>query len=210
ATFAMPTMLGAQTAFVDGGKTSVLLDTALLSAAASLDLSSVSSDVNEGNLGTGSVAFDINGRDAASLPTTFSYTPGSLAPFFGAIEHTGSVFFNNDTVEVGNFTIGFDANRVSGNTSGFFVESTTGINAVLFDVGTPSLLDASANSLGIQADLLVSNEFSDFLNTNGLASSDLTGADVGNASVKASAIPEPCGTFIIVCVGGLAAVRRKR
>lgn len=192
---------------VVGGQTSVLLDTATLSAAASLDLSGVAGPViAPGELGADSVAFPINPRDAASLPTTFSYDNG-LASFSGTIEHTGSVLFNNNDVEVGNFTIAFDANRATGNNSGFFVESTTGIAAILFDVEAPSAVVANSSSLQITANLLVSPEFATFLTDNGLASSDLTGADVGDAFVNA--IPAPPAAAILG-VAGLAATRRRR
>lgn len=187
---------------VTGGQTSVLLDTDLLSTAAGLDLSSVSPDVIvPGELGAGSVAFGINARDAATLPTTFTYEPG-LASFSGTIEHTGSVFFNSDTVEVGNFTIAYDAARVGGDRSGFFVSSTTGVVAPLFDVGSPVVDPADATGLGINADLLVSSEFAAFLGDTGL-----TGADVGDAFVNA--VPEP-GSLGLIAVGGLAALRRRR
>jgi len=194
---------------VTGGQTSVLLDTAALSSAASLDLSSVSSEViAPGNLGAESVAFGINPRDAATLPTTFSYDPSDfLGTFGGTIEHTGSVFFNADAVEVGNFTIGFDGARAGGDRSGFFVESTTGIAAILFDVSTPGTLDATAASLTIGADLLVSSEFAGFLSDNGFAQSDLTGVDVGDALVQA--VPAP-GALGFLAAGGLLAARRRR
>lgn len=194
---------------ITGGQTSVLLDTATLSSAASLELSGVSPDViAPGNLGDGSVAFGINARDAASLPTTFSYDSDDfLGTFGGTIEHSGSVFFNDDTVEVGDFTIGFDAMRVGGDRSGFFVASTTGISAILFDVANPSTLEATASSLEIQADLLVSSEFAQFLLDNQLASADLTGADVGDALVQA--VPAPGGVALLG-LGGLAAARRRR
>jgi MYXO-CTERM domain-containing protein len=194
---------------VTGGQTSVLLDTATLSSAASLDLSGVSAGViAPGNLGPDSVAFGINARDAASLPTTFSYDSDDfLGTFGGTIEHTGSVFFNSDTVEVGNFTIGFDAMRVGDDRSGFFVASTTGISAILFDVANPSSLSATASSLEIQADLLVSSEFAQFLLDNQLASADLTGADVGDALVQA--VPAP-GGLALLGLGGFAAARRRR
>lgn len=194
---------------VTGGQTSVLLDTATLSAAASLDLSGVSSDViAPGALGDGSVAFGINARDAMSLPTTFSYDSSDfLGTFGGTIEHSGSVFFNDGTVEVGDFTIGFDAARVGGDRSGFFVASNAGIAAILFDVGAPSQLDATGSSLTIAADLLVSAEFAGFLTQNGLASSDLTGADVGDALVQA--VPSPGGAAMLG-LAGLAATRRRR
>ena len=108
---------------VSSGQTSVLLDTPLL-ATVGLSLSGVGGPVIvPGNLGPDSVAFSINGRDAAApaLPTTFSYTAGTLAPFSGTIEHTGTVLFNDGALEVGNFTIGFDAGRAGAATSGFFV-----------------------------------------------------------------------------------------
>ncbi|MEL7484816.1 MAG: hypothetical protein AAFN41_10735 [Planctomycetota bacterium] len=197
---------------VTGGQTNVLLDTATLSAAASLDLSGVSGPViAPGNLGAGSVAFPINARDAASLPTTFSYDPTDfLGTFGGTIEHEGSVLFNNDTVEVGNFTIGFDAARagtLGGNASGFFVESTVGIAAILFDVANPDQLDPTSSSLTIGADLLVSPEFGQFLFDNNLSSSNLQGADVGDALVEA--VPAP-GTVAAVAGFGLLASRRRR
>lgn len=198
----------AQEFAVIGGGTSVLLDTATLSSAASLDLSGVAGDtVAPGELGAASVQFPINARNAASLPTTFRYDTG-LGAFSGAIEHTGTVLFNDDTVEVGNFTIGFDAARATGNNSGFFVESTAGIAAILFDVEAPSALTADGSGLQITANLLVSPEFSTFLNDNGLATADLTGADVGDAFVNA-AIPAP-GAAGLMGVAGVLASRRRR
>lgn len=208
---ATTTSVGAQVDIV-GGQTNVLLDTATLSAAASLDLSGVSGPViAPGNLGANSVAFPINARDAASLPTTFSYDSSDfLGTFGGTIEHEGSVLFNNDTVEVGNFTIGFDAARagtLGGNASGFFVESTTGIAAILFDIAAPSKLDATDSSLTIAADLLVSPEFGSFLFDNSLSSTNLQGADVGDALVQA--IPAP-GSAVALAGLGLVASRRRR
>ena len=193
----------AQNVEVSAGATSVLLDTDTLSAAASLDLSSVSPGIGAGVI-PGSVAFPINSRTAASLPTTFAYTAGDFptGPFSGAIEHTGSVFFNSDTVEVGNFTIGFDAARATGMNSGFFVESTTGVAAILFDAQVTALNEASASLLDLEVDLVVSPEFAGFLQTNNLASTDLTGADVGDARIQA--VPEP--TALLAALAGLAGV----
>jgi hypothetical protein len=198
---------GASAVDVTGGQTSVALDTDALSSAASLDLSSVSPDVISPGTLPGSVAFGINSRTDTPA-TTFSYDPSDfLGTFSGTIEHMGSVFFNSDTVEVGDFSIGFDANRVGGDRSGFFVESTAGIAAILFDVSNPSTLNATPSSLTIGADLLVSSEFATFLSDNGLASTDLTGVDVGDALVEA--VPAPSG----VALGALAmlgATRRRR
>ncbi|MEM6458082.1 MAG: hypothetical protein AAF710_01690 [Planctomycetota bacterium] len=194
-----------------GGQTSVLLDTATLAGAASLNLSGVSDDVIvPGELGSGSVAFGINSRTDTPA-TTFAYDPADfLGTFSGAIEHTGSVFFNDDAVEVGDFTIGFDAARAGGDASGFFVESTTGIAAVLFDIAAPSLLEAGTESLVIEADLLVSAEFGAFLFDNGLSASNLTGADVGDARVSASTIPSPSAVAGGLVGLALLASRRRR
>ncbi|MEM1166448.1 MAG: hypothetical protein AAGI30_09195 [Planctomycetota bacterium] len=186
---------------VIGGQTSVLLDTGLLSSAAGLDLSGVSPGVGAGELGDGSVAFSINSRTFAPLPTTFTYTDG-LATFGGTIEHLGSVFFNADAVEVGNFTIGFDQSRADSGLSGFFVASTTGVAATLFDI-VPTVDQADAGGLVISGDLLVSAEFASFLGDDGLA-----GADVGDALVNA-VVPTPA-TAGLALVGGAVCGRRRR
>lgn len=193
-----------QTVSVIDGQTSVLLDTDLLQAAAGLSLSGVSNDVEAGNLGDASVAFGINPRNNPTLPTTFRYTANSFAPFSGSIEHTGSVFFNADTIEVGNFSIGFDANRVMGDNSGFFVASTTGIAAILFDVANVSSLLADTTSLFIAADLAVSPEFANFL-----GNANLTGAVVGQAAVKGISIPEPSSALLLGSLTLLAFGRRR-
>lgn len=192
----------AQSFEVIGGQTNVLLDAQLLSAAAGLNLFGVTGPtIAPGDLGPDSVAFPINPRNG-SLPTTFSYTEG-LASFSGAIEHAGGVQFNSGAVSVGDFTIGFDAARVGGPRSGFFVESTSGIGAILFDVEVPTFVQADASGLIIEADLLVSSEFAAFLGDNAL-----TGADVGDARV-AAVVPAPASAGVLG-LAGLAAARRRR
>ncbi len=191
---------------INGGQTSVLLDTGTLSSVG-LNVTGVSPAViAPGNLGADSVAFSINPRNATLplLPTTFSYDSDDfLGTFSGAIEHEGSVFFN-DAVEVGNFKIGFDAGRVSATTSGFFVESTVGVAAILFDVGPPTSLSATATALDVQGDLLVSPEFANFLTRT-----DLIGADVGDAFVQA--VPEPSSLSLLVACGlALWGIGRRR
>ncbi len=188
---------------VIGGQTSVLLNTDLLSSVG-LTLSGVSSDVIvPGNLGPTSVAFNINPRDAVN-PTTFSYTVGSFAPFSGTIEHTGSVFFNDNMLTVGDFSIAYDMDRVAGDNSGFFVESTIGLSAILFDLANVSTLTAGASSLVVGGDLVVSPELAGVLGDN-----NLTGVDVGDALVEAKSIPEP-GSLAVLAISSLVLVRRKR
>ena len=201
--FAATSAVNAEQRFVDGGQTNVLLDTDLLSSVG-LTLSGVSSDVIvPGDLGMDSVAFEINPRFGTD-PTTFAYELFSLAPFSGSIEHTGSVFFNMDDLEVGNFSIGYDAARVGALSSGFFVESTVGLEEILFDIENPSFLDAQPTTLTITANLLVSPELAGVLGNGAL-----TGTDVGDARVNATAIPEPAG-FSALAILGLAACFRRR
>jgi hypothetical protein len=207
ATLAVSSQAGAVSVF--GGQTNVLLDTRLL-ASVGLSLSGVGGPViAPGNLGPDSVAFSINGRyaSAPALPTTFEYTPGTLAPFSGTIEHIGTVLFNDGALEVGNFTIGFDAARAGALTSGFFVaDNVTFAGVPLFDVGIPSALTATTNMLMVAANLLVSAELAGVLGNAGLV-----GVDVGDALVEAVAVPEP-GTLSLVLagllLGGVAMSRR--
>ena len=176
---------------IASGQTSVALDFGTLEAAAGLAFNRVSSEVIAPGSIPGSVAFPINPRDASAplLPTTFSYDTGDfLGTFSGAIEHEGSVFFDTmlGEVELGNFTIGFDAARVggpSGTASGFFVASTAGLAATLFDI---ELVGAGpgVGFLTVDGVLLVSPELGQFLFDNGLAASNLEGAVVGSALVE--------------------------
>lgn len=202
----------AQNVDLVGGQTSVLLDATALAGAAGLTISGVSPAVIVPGSIPGSVAFPINPRNASSLPTTFSYDASNfLGSFSGTIEHSGSVFFNANTVEVGNFTIGFDAARagtLGGAASGFFVASTTGIAAILFDIENPSELVANTTNLTISADLLVSPEFGSFLLAGGLSSTNLAGADVGDARVE-GVVPAP-SVAAFGLFSGLAALRRRR
>jgi hypothetical protein len=187
-----------------------------LASEANLNLSGVSPDVIVPGATPGSVAFGINPRDATPprLPTTFQFDDADfLNTFSGTIEHSGSVFFNSNTVEVGDFKIGYAGNRagtLGGNASGFYVESTTGIPAILFDVENPTSLVPSSMGVEIEADLLVSPEFGQFLLGQGLSTTDLTGADVGDALVQAT-VPEPSTLVgLIVAATCLPFVLRRR
>ena len=188
-----------------GGQTSVALDFGLLSSAAGLDFSGVSPGViSPGNL-PDSVAFSITSPSSSSQPTTFNYdTDDFFGTFNGTIEHRGAVYFNDDAVQIGNFSIGF---RES--TGSFYVASTYAIEAILFDIGITSATPA-ADTFTATGDLLVSNEFAQFLLDAGLASSDLTGADVGDALIEGlnQAIPAPAG-LAVLGIGGLVARRRR-
>ncbi|MEO1670947.1 MAG: hypothetical protein AAFR77_09210 [Cyanobacteria bacterium J06631_2] len=169
---------------IQDGTTSVALDTELLTAAAGLTLSGAEDTVDPASEDF-AVGFDITEES----DFVFSDEDG-FAPLAGTIEHTGTITFDSAAgdITVGDFSIGFDAARVSETTSGFFVANTfEGVlpdGAVLFDVGVPDALEIEADELNIgTADLLVANEFADILLDTGLAADDLTGADVGDAAI---------------------------
>lgn len=212
--FCIEAVVSAQVVDLQSGQTNVTLDFPTLDSAASLTFSSVSGDVIVPGTTIGSVAFPINSRTAASLPTTFSYDPSDfLGTFSGNIEHKGSVLFNADTVEVGDFRISYDVMRVgtlSGAGTGFYVESTTGIAAILFDVVDIGTLNTTTDNLVIGASLAVSPEFGGFLLTNNLSTSNLQGAVVGSALVS-GVVPEPgTGVMILTAVLGLGLLNRRR
>lgn len=211
AVLALPGSAFAQSIFVVGGTTSVSLNTDLLASAAGLTLSGALDTVDAapgfGGVGFTTVGFSI-------LPTSnFTFTETTLAPFTGTIEHSGTVSFNGNTVDLGNFTIGFDALRVGDDRSGFFVQDTFSLGAILFDIAFPVVDSATESTLAITgSSLLVSAELGAFLVDQNLSAANLTGAVVGLAQINASAIPEPSSFAALAGLGalGLVALRRRR
>jgi len=186
-----------------GGQTNVLLDLALLQAAANLQLTGVSDGViTPGNLGANSVAFVITPPSSAELPTTFRYdTADFFGTFAGSINHRGSITFNN-AVTVGNFEILFD--------SGFKVADRVSGLGVLFDIALTGAAP-TADTFSATGDLLVSSNFAALLLQLGLATTNLTGADVGDASIQGfnSAVPAP-GAIAMLGIGAAFGSRRRR
>ena len=188
---------------VVGGETSVYLDFELLSSAASLDFSGVSPGVIVPGAEEGTVGFAITSPNAADLPTTFSYdTEDFFGTFSGTVEHRGAVYFNDNSIAVGNFTVGYRE-------SGFYVGDNIDLDIALFDLEVTS---AAPNELDLQVNgnLLVSSEFANLLLDLGLATSDLTGADVGDAYLSGlnQAVPGPAA-IALLGLGGLFARRRR-
>jgi len=141
------------------------------------------------------VGFEVNGRAATNRPTTFAYEANVLLPVSGRLEHTGSVFMNSTNpnlglgpVEIGNFSIGYDAGRVSAMNSGFFIESTVGIRGILFDIeaGTGGTFPALESGIQVESGLLVSPELATIL-----GSPLVVGADVGAFSINGTSVPDP-------------------
>lgn len=177
------------TSTVRSGTTSVFLDLPLLKAAANLELS-----------GANSAGTPASSAYQVGFPITklsdFRYNVSPFSPVSGEIEHKGTVSFNSNTITVGDFSIGYDAARASSTRSGFFVKDNVAGLGILFDVGAPRTATINEGQFKVDADLLVSPEFASGLLTLGLASSNLTGADVGNALVHASA-RENLADFIV-------------
>lgn len=201
----------ARAAVVTGGETTVTL------AYGTLNTFGIVLTGTTGTLSGNDIVFPIVGGD-------FSFTPGTLLPVDAttSIDHAGTIdlsIIDFDAspitvtpVTVGDFSIGFDAARASGTTTGFFVESTTGLEAILFDVATPPVVDeASSSALLFGGDLAVSPELAGVLVGAGLP--DLTGAVVGSAFVSATAVPEPSAVSlagIAIAAAGFGLVRRRR
>lgn len=178
------------------GTTSVRLDTATLASAANLNLTGASS--------TGTPfdsTFQVGFPFVSETDFTFSVANG-FAPVNGSIRHAGTVTFNGGTAQqvvLGNFRIGFDPTRIGGDRSGFFVENTVAPlgPVIVFDVKTglqPAFTAASFRFGITNARLLVSSELGGFLQTNGFAASNLTGAEVGEARID--------GRFVVATDAG--------
>ena len=202
---ALPLATQAATVQVEGGQTSVLFGNGAL-ASLGLEITSVTPNIT-GDLGPNSVAFGINPRNAIgdALDTTFIYDSPDFAPFSGAIEHTGRVQFN-DSIEVGDFTIRAAADRPT-DTSGFVVESTFGLEAILFDIANP-IIEAFEDSLVIAANILVSPELAAVLGNEAAA-----GVDAGMALVTANStvVPVPAAVWLFGSgLLGLVGIARRK
>jgi hypothetical protein len=200
-TVAMTESATAATFNLTSGVTSVFLDLPTLSSVG-LNLTG-SSGVVDPVSSAFLVGFPI-------LPsTTFAFdfsNAGAITPLGGTIEHSGSVTFNN-TLTVGNFSIGFDPGRSSATKSGFFVKDTIATGAPLFDVGTINNLtfNPSTSAFNLASNLLVSPELAGVL-----GNTDLTGAEIGAASINGTAVPEPMTILGALAAGSFLAASRRR
>lgn len=149
---------------------------------------------------------------------TFSHEDG-FTPISGTIEHVGSVTLSIDTladnVTVGNFTIGFDPNRASDTLTGFFVQDTLSLNAILFDITTPPTgFNLTSDELLLGSGLAISPEFASVLEQ--LGKPNLSGAVVGEAQVNANlqastaSVPEPSSILGLLAMGAIAVSGHRR
>ena len=170
------------TSTVDSGTTSVFLNLPLLESAG---ITLVGAD------STGTPSSDEFQVGFPIVDSDFTFETDPFAPVSGAIEHSGTLTLGlgESEVTIGEFSIGFDAARVSETASGFFVADTTDDALdleILFDVGTPGNVAADSESLTIEeTDLLVAPEFADALGASGLS-----GADIGDTRIDATTMME--------------------
>ena len=178
---------------VESGVTSVFLDLPLLEEAAGLTLVGTDSDAEPF-----SEEFQVG--FAITEDTDFSLAPVPFTPLDGAIEHSGTITLGLGDAEatIGEFSIGFDASRVSDTASGFFVADTLedplGLE-ILFDLSSPGTINVSGENLEIsEADLLLAPELA-----TALSLPDLAGADVGDARIDAT-VAETMATEPVVSI----------
>ena len=191
-----------QTVLVTGGRSDATLDESVLALAGLNGLQFSSEVIDPSPRGNGFVGFEINGRDDMNQPTTFTYEVDDLFPVTGTVELSGSVFFNSvnpllgfGVIEIGDFSIGHDPTRVSTLNSGFFVESTVGIQGILFDIaqGTGGTFPADEAGIQIESGLRVSAELAALLGDPSFAGS-LVGT-WGIDGVSVADAPSPTGDF---------------
>ena len=166
------------TSTVDLGITSVFLD---FETATGIALTGVDSD-GEAFSEEFQVGFPI------IEDTDFTFEADPFAPVSGTIEHSGTITLGEGpmSVTLGEFSIGFDAERVSDTASGFFVADTTedalGLE-ILFDVGIPGNVVTDEGLTISEADLLIAPELAE-----ALGNEDSIGADIGDTRIDASTV----------------------
>jgi hypothetical protein len=198
---------------ITGGQTTVQLTPTALSAAG-LTISSYSPEVIIPGILMDSIALPINSPSAPVRPTTFTFdqatfpAPGS---FSGEINHSGSIFFNSNTLQVGDFTLAFDAARagtLSGQASGFYAKSNAGITGILFDLTVPTVV-TEPGGVKATSDLLISPEFGQELVNMNITNFNLRGFTVGLIRVQGN-VPEPAGVALALSALTSVGIGRRR
>jgi hypothetical protein len=197
----------ADVVLVVGGQSNLFLDPAVL-ASLGITISGTTGTVPPEPGFT--VAYPISARDATPN-TTFSYDPNDFFnTFSGVIEHTGTLSLQSPlaTINLGNFTVGYDAIRVNALRSGFFIRDGVDLNAPLFDIAAANAtIVATPTVLQMNGSLLLSIEAA-----TGLGNPLLAGLNTGFGFVDAvSAVPEPSSMLMLAGVGvvGTLVARRR-
>lgn len=217
----LPAIAQAATFAVESGVTQVSLDFATLETFG-ITLGGASEDALANGDEVFPVGFDI------TPDTSFEFSDeGGLTPLGGTIEHAGSVTLNvtddNNSaadptaVTLGDFTIGFSAERVSDTASGFFVQDNLDLaGTVLFDIAVPAAGDVTLTEelLILEADLAVADQFAGALSSV-FGKPDLRGATIGRAKTTANlttataSVPESASVLgLTVAIAAFAVSRR--
>jgi len=189
------------TSTVQSGVTSVAIDGELLESAAGIVIVDAENTVPP-------VSEDFQLGFAITNESDFTYEVDPFSPIGGIIQHSGIVNLTVDVgdplppqaISIGNFAIGFDESRISDNNSGFFLADTLEDNGldILFEIGNPASAAVAETALDLNnADLNIAPEFAAIINSLTIEDLDLTGVDVGDASINALSTPtaESAGYF---------------
>lgn len=160
------------------------------------------------------------GQGALRFPQSSNFqidTNGNPATATGQIGIGGAdsfYFGNNDflianapgtNINLGDYSVYFDASRVTGTTSGWVFSNHLGVagGAVAFDTFGTSL-SVTPTSLSLTGNLIVASDLTAF---SGLRA----GANVGTFSLMgATAVPEPTSMLLVSAMGLGVALRRRR
>ena len=143
--------------------------------------------------------------------TTFSYSPldltGTAAGQIGvggATRWTVDPLAGGGLFVLGDYSVSYDASRVGGVYSGWFLKNNFDLNLVAFDLGNVTTT-VSADGFKLSGDLIVKP-------LSPLTLFGFTGGkDYGDISISAQSVPEP-SVYALVAVAGIAcfAVGRRK
>jgi len=164
---------------------------------------------------TGQV-YAMNGASVVNLPTrytqptTFSFTPGSVAGHTGSIGLGGVTRFDifggfGGSLLYGDYTLQFDASRSFLGGSGWYLKGNIPPAAAAFDLLNVNIVEAPG-SLSISGDLCVSYEIANFL----YSTPGDTLIDVGNFTFTATTVPEPSALALLGLGALLPILKRKQ
>jgi len=182
-------------AVVVSGSTGMTLNTDRLASEAGLTFS------KSNTYGTPITAFVLG--FPMSEDTDLTYSSNAFNGAVGLLRHIGTVSFNNGDIIVGDFEIGYDKSREAGKNTGFYVRDTVGGLGILFDLAKPTTglpLSNTETLFAIStANLAISPELAQALQTRNLTNADHTGLEVG--TIGTSAVSTRASRAVIEVLG---------
>ena len=141
---------------------------------------------------------------SSSSPSGFGIAGGETVGLDGVIRYSSPL----GTLITGDFALGYQSNRAAvygvPALSGLVLVNLFDFPASSFDVGN-AVITVSGHTLSISGDLLISPEFSD-----GFFGGAVTGVDVGNFHLTATAVPEASSVVMSLLAGATMVVGRLR